>query len=592
MQAPNSNGCVQHNGATSNNSSTTPNGSSSSSNGASENGHALITGDNNGAINDTVGTHVQLNRTNQDIVRLIGQYLKNEGLDRTAELLMIESGCRLDHPAAAKFRQHVMDGDWSKADHDLQELKMLLEGSNSLVEMKFLLLEQKYLEYLEDCKVLDALHVLRNELTPLQHNTDRVHQLSSFMMCSSVEELHAKTNWEGKGSKSRRALMDKLQSYLPPSVMLPPYRLKSLLLQAIELQTLRCTHHNTSQTLNLTNTSLLVDHACSKDYFPTHTIQILNEHTDEVWFCKFSPDGKKLATGSKDCNVIIWDVHPETCTISPRKTLDGHNYGIAYIAWNPDSIHLVACGPEDSQEVWLWNTETEKCQKVSQTPEDILTCCAWNKDGTKFVVGGIRGHFYQCDMDGNILDTWEGVRINSLWCRNDGKSVLASDTHHRIRSYILEELSDHTLIHEESSIMTFTVDKNDRLALLNVATQGVNLWDLQDRVLIRRFQGITQGHFMIHSTFGGPNQDFVASGSEDTQVYIWHIRNELPIAVLSGHSRTVNCVSWNPVYHDMLVSVSDDYSVRVWGPKDKLNGDGAGVSLGNNNSVSWNDMVF
>jgi hypothetical protein len=45
-------------------------------------------------------------------------------------------------------------------------------------EMKFLLLEQKYLEYLEDGRVLDALHVLRNELTPLQHNTVRVHELS------------------------------------------------------------------------------------------------------------------------------------------------------------------------------------------------------------------------------------------------------------------------------------------------------------------------------------------------------------------------------------------------------------------------------
>lgn len=61
--------------------------------------------------------------------------------------------------------------------------------------MKFLLLEQKYLEYLEDGRVLDALHVLRNELTPLQHNTARVHQLSSYMMCSSIEELHEKTKW-------------------------------------------------------------------------------------------------------------------------------------------------------------------------------------------------------------------------------------------------------------------------------------------------------------------------------------------------------------------------------------------------------------
>lgn len=46
--------------------------------------------------------------------------------------------------------------------------------------MKFLICEQKYLEYLEDGKVLDALHVLRNELTPLQHNIDKVHILSRY----------------------------------------------------------------------------------------------------------------------------------------------------------------------------------------------------------------------------------------------------------------------------------------------------------------------------------------------------------------------------------------------------------------------------
>lgn len=46
---------------------------------------------------------------------------------------MAESGCRLDHPAAAKFRQHVMDGDWTKADHDLQELQLLLGEPNNLV---------------------------------------------------------------------------------------------------------------------------------------------------------------------------------------------------------------------------------------------------------------------------------------------------------------------------------------------------------------------------------------------------------------------------------------------------------------------------
>lgn len=103
--------------------------------------------------------------------------------------------------------------------------------------------------------------------------------------------------------------------------------------------------------------------------------------------------------------------------------------------------------------------------------------------------------------------------------------------------------------------MSFTVSKNGRLALLNVATQvswtpplsiylclkqidallletlcstsgvslffynlfqGVHLWDLQDRVLVRKYQGVTQGFYTIHSCFGGHNEDFIASGSEGT----------------------------------------------------------------------------
>jgi WD40 repeat protein len=56
--------------------------------------------------------------------------------------------------------------------------------------------------------------------------------------------------------------------------------------------------------------SLVVDHVCSKDSFPCATIQVLNDHSDEVWFCRFSPDGTMLATGSKDNNLILWDVHP------------------------------------------------------------------------------------------------------------------------------------------------------------------------------------------------------------------------------------------------------------------------------------------
>lgn len=193
----------------------------------------------------------------------------------------------------------MLNGDWQKADQDLQQLQSIVESEklskHNLIEMKFLLLEQKYLEYLDDSRPIDALHVLRNELTPLQHNTPRVHQLSSYMMCTNNEvesnpfklsfninfnklpqELYQRASWEGKNIKSRTRLMDRLQSYLPPSVMLPPKRLRTLLRQAVELQTERCSHHDMAWETSIDSVSLLSDHNCSNNAnaFPTHAVQV------------------------------------------------------------------------------------------------------------------------------------------------------------------------------------------------------------------------------------------------------------------------------------------------------------------------------
>uniref|UniRef100_A0A8C1KCL7 WD repeat-containing protein 26 n=1 Tax=Cyprinus carpio TaxID=7962 RepID=A0A8C1KCL7_CYPCA len=540
--------------------------------------HLSRTGSASGASGTGSGSlkkKKRLSQAEEDVIRLIGQHLNGLGLNQTVDLLMQESGCRLEHPSATKFRNHIMEGEWDKAENDLNELKTLMHSPSAIVvrapdspRMKFLLLQQKYLEYLEDGKVLEALQVLRGELTPLKYNTDRIHVLSGYLMCSHPEDLKAKAEWEGKGAGSRCRLLDKLQTYLPPSVMLPPRRLQTLLRQAVEMQRDRCLYHNTKLDSSLDSVSLLLDHVCNRKQFPCCTQQILTEHCNEVWFCKFSNDGTKLATGSKDTTVIIWQVEPvsDTC----NKTLfgiTGHAYGVSYLAWSPDDVYLIACGPDDCSELWLWNVQTGELRtKMSQSHEDSLTSVAWNPDGKRFVTGGQRGQFYQCDLDGNLLESWEGVRVQCLWCVADGRTVLASDTHQRIRGYSFEDLTDRNIVQEDHPIMSFTVSKNGRLALLNVATQGVHLWDLQDRVLVRKYQGVTQGFYTIHSCFGGHNEDFIASGSEDHKVYIWHKRSELPIMELTGHTRTVNCVSWNPCIPSLMASASDDGTVRIWGP--------------------------
>ena len=65
-----------------------------------------------------------------------------------------------------------------QAEADLNDLKNLLENPHNALEMKFLLLEQKYFEYLDDGRTIDALYSLRHEITTLGYNLNRVHELS------------------------------------------------------------------------------------------------------------------------------------------------------------------------------------------------------------------------------------------------------------------------------------------------------------------------------------------------------------------------------------------------------------------------------
>ena len=88
--------------------------------------------------------------------------------------------------------------------------------------------------------------------------------------------------------------------------------------------------------------------------FPCETIQILTDHDEEVWYCRFSPDGLKLASGGKDKHVNIFDFDPETLSLKFARSLERHNQdyqGVAFFAWSPDSSKLAVCGPEDCDEV-------------------------------------------------------------------------------------------------------------------------------------------------------------------------------------------------------------------------------------------------
>jgi hypothetical protein len=129
----------------------------------------------------------------------------------------------LENSTVVAFRAAVLDGSWGKAEELLSGAAstsdpqpsnglVLAPGADSNI-MRVWLRQQKFLELLERRETTAALGVLRGELTPLcseQHQ--KLHFLSSLLMCQSAEDLKAKAEWDGAHGRSRRVLLTNLAS--------------------------------------------------------------------------------------------------------------------------------------------------------------------------------------------------------------------------------------------------------------------------------------------------------------------------------------------------------------------------------------------
>ena len=284
----------------------------------------------------------------------------------------------------------------------------------------FMILQQKYLELLELGQTKRALTVLRGELAPLVRHpsrtardgvavdSDRLHALSgcvgwawascrsrllatdppphppppapprppslptSFMMCLDRNDLYRRSKWDGAAGASRHTLLNSLQRFIAPGVMIPPRRLQTLFDQASRHQRANCMYHT-----DAASTSLLWDHNCARRQFPTVTTHILAEHTNEVWVLEWSNNGKYLASGSADTSVIVWKIgvsmssglviahesrKADACLYQPlpdRRTerqcvLHGHQHPVMAMAWSKDDKRLLTAADNT---LFIWDPE-------------------------------------------------------------------------------------------------------------------------------------------------------------------------------------------------------------------------------------------
>lgn len=160
----------------------------------------------------------------EEVTRILIQALSDMGYNAAAESVSHDSGFQLESPTVAAFRNAVLDGNWNEAEQLLNGATAsggrTNHSGNGLVltnvadrdVMRFWIRQQKLLELLEERETSHALLILRTELTPLYRDTQRLHFLSSLLMCQSREDLMIKADWDGAYGQSRQVLLSELSS--------------------------------------------------------------------------------------------------------------------------------------------------------------------------------------------------------------------------------------------------------------------------------------------------------------------------------------------------------------------------------------------
>ncbi|PON54576.1 WD repeat containing protein [Trema orientale] len=493
-----------------------------------------------------------------EFVKVIIQCLYSLGFGESASCLESESGISDKSIDFELLKSQILTGNWDGCIHTLKAFKELMDDTRAAA--LFLVFKQCIFEYLSRGDYLKALAILRKEVSALEVGRDQIHNLAHSIL-SLKEELEK--NDDNVVHGLRKKLLRELENLLPPPIILPERRLENLVETTVLAQIDSCMYHNSPGPV-----SLYVDHLCGRDQLPTETLQILTEHKNEVWFVQFSNNGEYLASSSSDCTAIIWKVL-EDGKITPKHTLHSHQKPVSFVAWSPDDTKLLTCG--NMEVLKLWDVETGTLKHTFGDHSFIVGSCAWFPDSERLVCGSSEPEkgIYMWDCNGNEIKAWRGMRmpkVLDLAVTRDGENLICifSDKEIRIVNVVTNA---ERVISEENSITSLSLSGDGEFFIINLNSQEIHMWDVAGKwEKPMNYTGHKQNKYVIRSCFGGLNSKFIASGSENTQVYIWNRQNTRPIEVLSGHSMTVNCVSWNPRRPQMLASASDDQTIRIWGP--------------------------
>jgi WD40 repeat protein len=235
----------------------------------------------------------------------------------------------------------------------------------------------------------------------------------------------------------------------------------------------------------------------------------------------FAPDGKRLAIGSPDGTVRLWDV-PARRVIG---TLHGHPFGVTHVGFGAEGVLVTGNGAAAgavTASVRLWNVA--RGQLLADLPGDPR------------------------------------VPLGSLALSPDGRTVATGSPARRVTLWDVASHRTVATLEGEADVSSLAFSPDGTLIAAGQPDGSLYLWDGASGRRTRRLVGhVGPANGLAFS----PDGKTLASGGMDRTVRLWSPGVEQEEATLTGHRDSAWAVAFSPD-GNLLATGSPDGTVRLW----------------------------